>query len=227
MARGLMSLPMIDRVPSDSSFKRLKPYDDGIRSKLRRGTPQRESFAVRTTLRPPPAETHSLVRTTLRQEKLKKRGDSVTSGEEVRRPSSIFGMWRRRDSVEVTSPLHYPLHGSRLQDSSDDDDSYVMPSRLIGRQIDSDSISSSTHKKLVSVSKIFRRRPTRRPDDDTAAPVPAIPDEAVARDMNTADDDDRANHQEHRQSKSESILSQRSGKEKRFKRLRRLFRIKE
>ena len=100
MARGLMSLPQIERVPSDSSFKRIKP---------------REQSLNRMTLRSPPKEEISPRRF---------RRDSDSSSEILVRDrlSSIFGRFRWNGSA---APATQVIGGSEFQDSSDEDDEWL------------------------------------------------------------------------------------------------------
>jgi hypothetical protein len=229
MARGLMSLPRIERVPSDSSFKRLKP----------RGN--RDESVARTTLRGPVvAPEREPARTTLR----KGRRDSDSSDEIMMggrgRASSFLGRFRRRES-SIDQPLSTtrgPIVGSRFDDSSDDDDELVPPARGIGRAYeDTESLppASPTVKKRSSFSQMFRRsnaRPTSKGSvtapvvptiATTTTPLPApLPATAVANDI-----DGEAGGHRRTKSVSGSIVSKRTGKEKRFQGLRKLFRIKE
>lgn len=175
MARGRMALHTIERVPSDSSFKRLKPRD----------TP-----AIRTTLRSPPVEPHRTYRR-------RSSSDSDLAPE----PGSIFGRWKRRESIEPVTPTRV-TGGSRFVDS-DSDQELVLPSRGIGRTYeDVESLPSPRLKKKTMISNPFRRQETK-------------------------DENAEADGEEQRKGKRASIVSLRTGKEKRFPGLRRLFRIKE
>jgi len=184
MARGLMSLPRLERVPSDSSFKRLRP---------------RDSSAMRSTLRSPP------------EAEARHRRQLSDSSSEIGRPgktSSIFGRFKRRESIDQAPVAHAPIVGSRFRDSSDEDDELLPPPRGIGRAYeDTVSLPSPSLKKRSSFSQFFRRG-SLKPDGDSGA----VADEVK---------------KEHRRSESGSIVSKRTGKEKRFQGLRRLFRIKE
>ena len=107
--------------------------------------------------------------------------------------------------------------GSRFDDSSEDDEDLVPPMRGVGRTYaDTDSLPSPTLQKRRSFSQFFRR-PTSGGSDGkgTEATVPVGVD---------VDGDVASGH---RRTSSESILSKRTGKEKRFLGLRKLFRIKE
>jgi hypothetical protein len=203
MARGLMSLPMVERVPSDSSFKRLKP---------------RGQTTTRTTLRTPPQQ---------ETKPLRRRRDSDSSDEIFvpgvggrRRSSSIFGRFGggvvvrgRKGSVDTPVAVPMTSHvtaGSRFADSSDDEE-LAAPPRGIGRSYeDTESLPPSPGvRKRSSFSQLFRRGGRK---DSLEAGVVG-PTGAVA--------DGR------RRSSSGTIVSKRTGKEKRFQGLRKLFRIKE
>ena len=203
MAKGLMSLPMVERVPSDSSFKRLKPRDQSV---------------TRTTLRSPPQQKE--IKT------MRRRRDSDSSDEVFiagaggrRRSSSIFGRFGgggRGRQASVDTPAAAPTTsrvtaGSRFADSSDDEE-LAPPPRGIGRAYeDTESLPPSPGVgKRSSFSQLFKRGGRK----DSLEPVPAAATEVG---------------DGHRRSTSSSgtIVSKRTGKEKRFQGLRKLFRIKE
>lgn len=185
MARGLMSLPRVERVPSDSSFKRLRP---------------RNSSALRTTLRSPPEA---------EQRHRRQLSDSSSEIGRTGRASSIFGRFKRRESIDQAPATHVPIVGSRFRDSSDEDDDLLPPTRGIGRTYeDTASLPSPTLKKRSSFSQFFRRG-SLKPDTDSGA---------VA---------DEVKNERRRSSSGNIVVSKRTGKEKKFQGLRRLFRIKE
>jgi hypothetical protein len=200
MARGLMSLPQIERVPSDSSFKRLTP---------------REQSGNRLTLRSPPAP--EPLRTL-------RRGSDESSEIRLgaggrRRSSSIFGIFKRNESVSSPVPAERVTAGSRFLDSSDDDDDFVLPVRGIGRTYeDAESLPTPTPilRKRTSFSQIFR---SGRKGSDIAPVVPRT-------DTAATDDSVMMGDGRHRRSKSGSILRKKTSKEKQFQGLRKLFRIK-
>jgi len=217
MARGLMSLPQLERVPSDSSFKRLKP---------------RDTSTVRTTLRAPKQEQPVSPR-------LRRSSTSSSEFGEEKHAGSIFGRFRGRRGSDAVA--HAPvatrggLVGSRFVDSSDEED-LVPPVRGVGRAYgDTESLppASPTVRKRSSFSQFFsrNRRITEPPVTVTTATAPvATTTEEVGRktgpvEAGKVDGGDESGG--HRRTRSASIYSKRTGKEKRFQGLRRLFRIKE
>lgn len=203
MARGLMSLPRLERVPSDSSFKRLKRRDSsGPRTPL-------QSLRAGPTQEPRNA--------------LSKRRDSDSSSDIVsggRGPASlVLGLFKRRAILDQSNIV---TTGSRFQDSSDDDDGHV-PTHFRTGSMYSDtepSPSSPVARRRASFTQLFRRRPTSSQGEGPPAMVPAMP---------PVDDGDNANVGKagRRLSKIRDVYSKGTGKEKRFEGLQRLFRIKE
>ena len=204
MARGLMSLPMVERVPSDSSFKRLKP---------------RGESANMTTLRSPPQQKEVK---TMRRRRDSDSSDEVFVAGGRRRSSSIFGRFGggggrgRQESIDVTAAVPATSRvtaGSRFADSSDDEE-LAPPPRGIGRAYeDTESLPPSPGvRKRSSFSQLFKRGGRK----DSLEPVPA-----------TAMSDPVGDGHRRSTSGSETIVSKRTGKEKRFQGLRKLFRIKE
>ena len=204
MARGLMSLPALERVPSDSSFKRLKPRDQNVN---------------RTTLRRPPKQEVETKR--LRRDS--DSSDDIFVPGSRRRSSSIFGRLGkgRRHSIDTpAATASLVTTGSRFADSSDDEE-LTPPPRGVGRAYE-DTESPPPRpivSKLSSFPPLFRRGGGRKDDlEPMAVVVQGSPGTRAVDGMG-----------EHRRSTSESetILSKRTGKEKRFQGLRKLFRIKE
>jgi hypothetical protein len=199
-ARGLMALPALERIPSDSSFKRLRP---------------RESSTIRMTLRDPKPEEPPPLR----------RRDSDSSSEVrigyYKHSTSIFGRFKRKDSFIDQPPVAARVAaGSRFEDSDDDDDiDHPPPSRGIGGAYeDTESLPSPRLRKRSSFSTFFRGGRMSRVGSDvsnTGAPGASATDPTTLhRRVSSSDDVDK-------------IVSKRTGKEKRFPGLRKLFRIKE
>ena len=193
MARGLMSLPQIERVPSDSSFKRMRPREQSIN---------------RITLRSPP-----------KQEQPRRLSRDSDSSSEIwvrNQSSSIFGRFKRKETMDRPAQV---TAESRFQDSSDEDDELAPPRQEVGRAYgDTESLppASPTFRKRGSFSHFFARATSRGSD---VVPPPEIQPGATTTEV-AADGG-------HGRSKSGSIISKRTGKEKRFQGLRKLFRIKE
>ena len=189
-AQGLMGLSVLERVPSDSSFKRLKP---------------RESSVIRTTLRDPKPEVHHLRR---------RNSDSsseVRVGHHRRRSSSLFARFKRKDSIDHVPVAARVAPGSRFGDS-DDDEELPLPGRGIGHAYeDTESLPSPRLRKRSSITNFFWTR-SRKGDDVWQLDPPEVSSGDLG----------------HRRSSSGSnIVSQKTGKEKKFQGLRKLFRIRE
>jgi hypothetical protein len=230
MARGLMAMPRIERVPSDSSYKRMKP---------------RNESAMRTTLRDKPQRPLG-----------RRRGSDSSSDFDVsgrQRSSSIFGRFRggggRKDSDDRADVARQDIiTSSRLRDSTDEEELPPPPPRQ--EILDTESLPSSSPRlrKRTSFSQFFgfggRKEPDRRATSQTlpttqrpvvqtspiqpiavpTAPAAARTDTGLTK---TTVVTDAVGDGGHRRTRSGSIYSKRTGKEKRFQLLRRLFRIKE
>ena len=215
MAKGLMTVPRPERVPSDSSFKRLKP---------------REESTMKTTMRDKP-----------QPRRIRRRSDSSS---DLDRPSgrlrsgSIFGRFKaRRESIDRGDATRQEIvASSRFRDSSDEEEPLPPPPPR-SQIMETESLPWSPKlRKRTSFSKFFgirRKEPERRVTSQTVAtiatvtePVPAGPvrTDSMVTETAMGTNVDGSGHQ---RTRSGSIISKRTGKEKRFQGLRRLFRIKE
>jgi hypothetical protein len=213
MARGLMSLPLVERVPSDSSFRRLKARDKN---------------ATRTTLRSPPQQKET--------KPVRRRRDSDSSDEIFvpggrRRSSSIFGRFgggvggrARKGSIDaagVAPTTSRVTAGSRFADSSDDEE-LAPPPRGIGRAYeDTESLPPSPGvRKRSSFSQLFRRGGRTDSLEGGGVVGPTGREGSQGTTGVVADGHKRS-------ASGGTIVSKRTGKQKRFQGLRKLFRIKE
>jgi len=165
----------------------------------------REPSVIRMTLRDPKPEEHHLRR---------RNSDSsseVRIGHHRRRSSSLFARFKRKDSIDQVPVATRVAPGSRFGDS-DDDEEWQLSGRGIGRAYeDTESLPSPRLRKRSSVTNFFWAR-SRKGSDVRQLDPP----ETDSSDLG------------HRRSSSGSkIVSQKTGKEKRFQGLRKLFRITE
>jgi hypothetical protein len=228
MARGLMSIPRIERTPSDSSFKRVKPKSDtGFAKTLR--SPRNPELA------PPRAR-----RTSSSSDDIKIAHKSNNN------KGRFLSKLRRGSNTEQSAKPVFV--SSRFGDSSDEEDVVLARPSPAARRLDSSMTApvilsgsgftnvgggtsgvgvggyteslpaSPTVKKRSSFSQLFKRHGRR---DSKVSSISEMPLEDTTSAMAT---DAQSGHQ---RSKSASIFSKRTGKEKRFQGLRKLFRIKE
>jgi hypothetical protein len=121
--------------------------------------------------------------------------------------------------VDRPAPAVQVTAGSRFQDSSDEDDELDPPRRGVGKAYgDTESLppASPTFRKRGSFSQFIARATSRGSD---VVPPPEVQPGVTTTEVATDGG--------HRRSKSGGVISKRTGNEKRFQGLRKLFKIKE
>ena len=143
-----------------------------------------------------------------------------------RRSSSIFGRFGgggrgRKGSIDGAPTTSRVTAGSRFADSSDDEE-LAPPPRGIGRAYeDTESLPPSPGvRKRSSFSQLFRRGGRTDSLDGGGVVVPTGREGSQGSTGVVADGHKRS-------ASGETIVSKRTGKQKRFQGLRKLFRIKE
>ena len=134
----------------------------------------------------------------------------------------FLGRFRRKESVDRRASGPPVTEGSRFQDSSDDDgDDFILPPRGIDGGFEhTESLpptSPNVLRKRGSFSLVFRHGLRKPPRNEANVAKGVVPGSDREGDVESG----------HQRSKSESVYSKRTGKEKRFQGLRKLFRIKE